>query len=469
MVPETAVEGGPLELARRKVPRLAGMPVRDEEEEILDDKDTQDMNEFFRQSFSQPEEGESEPDEEVLADDDQGGSEEVPVPEPRGEDLASSSNEDEGGPVEVPRLLSWADAYSQSAYFAENWEATQSEETVWPEDIRIQGEYMIFQNLICVPEGKTLEVVRDYHLEGGHLGVVKMGKELRRRYFFPPTERVEDVAKAVKRQCVTCQAAEPPNFSTDLPIHFSPVPDQIMTSVSLDVFYFGPEKWQGGSFDSILLCVDRHSGWIIAKPCTKLGLTAEAAVHLMMDGGWETFGIPAVITSDQGAPFVGQFWKTWCARLGVRQAYSQAYRSQANGRAEVAGRCLINILRKLETDSHINWVEALPRVLRMYHDAPGETGLSPFEILFGRTRGLAGMPYSVPRTCEGAEVFMDRMKYVDALVAETLSSAHEKEKGAGQCPVGECRGCTGPMNGSGFSDPEGVRKNWTRIGSALAK
>ena len=69
------------------------------------------------------------------------------------------------------------------------------------------------------------------------------------------------------------------------------------------------------------------------------------------EGQWlETFGIPSVITSDQGSQFVGQWWRTLCARLGIRQAYSQAYRAQANGRAEVAGKTLIGLLRKLNAE-----------------------------------------------------------------------------------------------------------------------
>ena len=66
-----------------------------------------------------------------------------------------------------------------------------------------------------------------------------------------------------------------------------------MASVSLDVFSV-PEV------DCILLCVDRLSGWVLAKPSTKLGLTAKKAAHLMMDGGWEAFGVPTTITSDMG-------------------------------------------------------------------------------------------------------------------------------------------------------------------------
>ena len=108
-----------------------------------------------------------------------------------------------------------------------------------------------------------------------------------------------------------------------------------MSSVSLDVFALPAATWAGQIYDALLVCVDRLSGWIIARPCQKLGLTAERAAHLVMENGWDTYGIRTVITSDMGSQFVGQWWKTMCARLGIRQAFSRAYRPQANGRVEV--------------------------------------------------------------------------------------------------------------------------------------
>ncbi len=138
-------------------------------------------------------------------------------------------------------------------------------------------------------------------------------------------------------------------------------------------------EWQGETFDSLLLCVDRLSGWVIARPTRKAGLTAQKAAHLIMVNWWETFGLPAIITSYQGPQFVGQWWRTMCARLLIRQGYSQAYRPQANGFAEVTGKVLIGQMRKVWVEDHINWVEALPYILRVYHDSPGESGVSPFE------------------------------------------------------------------------------------------
>jgi len=113
--------------------------------------------------------------------------------------------------------------------------------------------------------------------------------------------------------------------------------------------------------------------------------------------------------------------------LGVRHAYSQAHRPKANGRAEVAGRQIISILRKLHAESNINWVEALPRALLKYHDTVGMHGMTPHQIVFGRDRNMPGIPYTSLRECEDANAFLDRMKEIDELVSEKMNKIHEDQ------------------------------------------
>ena len=103
-----------------------------------------------------------------------------------------------------------------------------------------------------------------------------------------------------------------------------------------------------------------------------------------------------------------------CARLGIRQAFSQAYRPQANGRAEAAVRQVKLFLRRLYEDGAVKWVEALPRVLRFIHDLVGESGYSPYQIMFGRHRPLAGLPYSSVHENPEANASFDRIKDINA-------------------------------------------------------
>ena len=141
-----------------------------------------------------------------------------------------------------------------------------------------------------------------------------------------------------------------------------------------------------------LLCVDRHTGWIIAIPSKKSGFTAEKAIKAMyskwMDMGG---GIPSVITSDLGSHFIGGWFRALCSQMGIRQAFSQAYRAQANGRAERGGRQIIEWMEKLSVESDINWVQALPKVLQQFHDSIGESGFSPYFLMFGRNRQTVGI------------------------------------------------------------------------------
>ena len=73
-------------------------------------------------------------------------------------------------------------------------------------------------------------------------------------------------------QCHACQACNrPQNLKAPL-IHF-PIPPRIMASVAMDVFHMPNTKYDGEFFDAMVVYIDRHSGWMVAVPCRKKGLT----------------------------------------------------------------------------------------------------------------------------------------------------------------------------------------------------
>ena len=119
-----------------------------------------------------------------------------------------------------------------------------------------------------------------------------------------------------------------------------------------------------------------------------------------------------------------------CAHLGITHIYTQPCHHQANGRAERAGQQVMEVLRKLHTDRKINWVETLPRVLRIIHDTPGECGLSRYEVVFGREIFTARVPYKPPRACIDAQDFFERIEETDRLVAEELNFLHRRRTNA---------------------------------------
>ena len=128
----------------------------------------------------------------------------------------------------------------------------------------------------------------------------------------------------------------------------------------MDLFSLPPVVRDKKLWDTLIVCVDRHSGWIVAVPERKVGLTGAKVALAMVQHQWRPFGVPSVITSDQGSQFVGSWWQTLCGALGVRCAYSQAYNHRANGRAERAGQQIFERLRHEKFDQGLTWVEVFP-------------------------------------------------------------------------------------------------------------
>jgi transposase InsO family protein len=185
-----------------------------------------------------------------------------------------------------------------------------------------------------------------------------------------------------------------------------------MDSVAIDFFDLPEVTHQGKIYNRVALCVDRESGWMIATPHEIKGFTAQVMAQHMY-AQWDMFGIPSVVSSDRGSHFTSAWWQTMCALFGVTVAYGQAYHHQANGRAENAGQQLMKKLKKLIADRavpEVSWVDLLPRALRAIHDAPGESGFSPYELVFGRHRPLANLPYTPEREAEEAKEFFQNWK-----------------------------------------------------------
>jgi hypothetical protein len=94
----------------------------------------------------------------------------------------------------------------------------------------------------------------------------------------------------------------------------------------------------------------------------------------------------------------------------------------------MAGKQIITLLRKLHAGGEVNWVEALPRALRLHHDKAGITGYSPYQIVFGRERNLPGLPYSTPLECMEAQDFLEHMGEMDRTLAQALNQIHDEQK-----------------------------------------
>ena len=321
--------------------------------------------------------------------------------------------------------VDWGTEYVKCPIWRDVWNKMHSGGE-WPHGFKFFQGHLFLQEKLCVPLGFQDHVLQENHDFLGHVGAQKVWSHSNLRYRWADEKRAQRSNEEISKQCGTCQACVRGNTLKG-PIESTPIPPAPMTSVAIDLFKMPHVWYEGGGYDTMAVCVDRHSGWIVAVPCLEKGLTGAKLAKAMVKHQWRPFGIPSVISSDQGSHFVSAWWQNLCYLLGIRLAFSQAYHHQANGRVERAGQQIMEVLRKLQADSKINWVEALPQVLDRIHDVKGESGYSPYEILFGRQRPLAGVPYTPPKECEDAQEFFSRMKKIDEKVAQILNHVHEME------------------------------------------
>jgi hypothetical protein len=245
-------------------------------------------------------------------------------------------------------------------------------------------------------------------------------------------KEAECLAKAMPRICDYCQAYEHPHQPLSLKIVSTPIMPYIISSVCNDLFIMPETEYDGKLYNVFAACVNRHSGWIVATAHHTKGLTAANVAKAMYRNWWSPHGIPSVITSDRGPQFVGAWWRTMCAEHGIRHAYSQAHHHPVSGRDEKAGIQIQQQLRKEWSENEKIRVEVLPIALNQIRDAEGPAGLSPDQILYGRDRPYAGIPYDPPTRAEDATSFFQRQRAIDKQVADSLNAEHEKKRSPSQ-------------------------------------
>ena len=118
-----------------------------------------------------------------------------------------------------------------------------------------------------------------------------------------------------------------------------------------------------------------------------------------------------------------------CAYMGVRHATSVAHLSRSNGQAEVAGRRVLERLRKLHMENQKkNWFREMWRAIQAYHHLPKPSGLSPHEILFTRDRLSCSLPWYTTGLAKDAVQAFKAAEDTAKLVKDALEKEHAKRQ-----------------------------------------
>lgn len=190
-----------------------------------------------------------------------------------------------------------------------------------------------------------------------------------------------DIANMV-RSCLNCQKSKIGRHNKAVLETFK-VPDQRFQHINIDLI--GPLPVSNG-FKYCLTCIDRFSRWPVAIP---LGdITAESVARALINGWISHYGMPNIITTDQGRQFESKLFKELSQLTGSKHLHTTAYHPQANGIIERMHRTLKGAI-KCHTSK--NWTDSLPIVLLGLRSTfKSDLNATPAEMLYGTTLKLPG-------------------------------------------------------------------------------
>ena len=170
----------------------------------------------------------------------------------------------------------------------------------WPSGIKILKGQMFLEEKLCIPLCFQKQVVQENHEFLGHVGHERVWKHMSLRYAWADEKMAQDFCQECSKKCGVCQASSR-GESFRGPVESTPIPPAPMSSVAIDLFKMPLVLLEGKEYNTMAVCVDLHSGWVIAIPVMDKGLTGAKLAKLMVREFWRPFGVPSFISSDQGS------------------------------------------------------------------------------------------------------------------------------------------------------------------------
>ena len=227
---------------------------------------------------------------------------------------------------------------------------------------------------LLVPSGFRRRCFEDVH-NTAHPGTRATRRLLSRRFLW--TGMKKDVALWVK-ECLECQKSKITRHQHP-PVEQIPIPARRFTHVHLDLV--GPLQTVD-DLSYILTMVDRTTRWAEAVPLKET--STATCIRAFLDTWVSRFGVPTLLTTDQGAQFTSSLWQETCEQFGIEHRRTSPYHPQSNGMVERFHRRLKDALRAKAAAT--DWPAQLPLILLSLRSAPAEgSGISSAELVYGST------------------------------------------------------------------------------------
>ena len=184
-------------------------------------------------------------------------------------------------------------------------------------------------------------------------------------------------------QCLLCQHSKVHKHAVT-PLSCFPIPKHWFTNLHNDLV--GPLPPSGGCF-YLLTIVDRFTIWPEAIPL--VDTTAETVTQAFISNWVSHFGVPALITTDEGKQFESSLWSQLMKILDTQRTFTTTYHPIANGLVERLRRQIKAAIKCLPNPN--DWISGLHWILLDIHTAFKEDiGCSSAELVYGTTLRIPG-------------------------------------------------------------------------------
>jgi len=228
----------------------------------------------------------------------------------------------------------------------------------------------------------------------------------------------KDVAFWVKN-CIPCQASKISRHVVTAPASFT-VPAERFRNIHIDLV--GPlPSCQGYRY--CLTCVDRYTRWPEVLPIQDIA--AETVAKALYTGWITRFGVPEVITTDQGTQFESLTFNNTIKLLGIKRVRTTAYHPQTNGLVERLHRQLKAAIKCYNSQ---NWVDIIPSVLfGMRNSMKEDINTTSAELVYGCTLRLPGEFITPGDVHEDQGTYAAKLRFWFDQLRPTSTSAHGKK------------------------------------------
>jgi len=168
--------------------------------------------------------------------------------------------------------------------------------------------------------------------------------------------------------CVPCQRTKVHKHTVSPIASFAP-PERRFGHIHIDLV--GPLPPSNGC-KYLLTCVDRFTRWPESWPIDNM---STYAVAVTLTTQWiARFGVPDIVTTDQGRQFDSELFKSLTTNFGIQHLRTSPYHPQANGMVERLHRTLKTALSAGDT---VHWSLTCPCGDGLWYVAPSARGYVP--------------------------------------------------------------------------------------------